>query len=87
MSRRKMSYMLIKSLSNDSLNDIAIIRMAAWVPGAKNVKEFSHNLTQGLESLSTVSDEELIESGVGIGSIRNDSNFARVGGALSYKMS
>ena len=78
-----MSYMLSKSLSNDSLNDIAIIRMAAWVPGAKNVKQFWHNLTHGIESLSNFSDEHLIESGVDIGSTRNDANFARVGGVLS----
>ena len=61
--------MLSKSLSNDSLKGIAIIRMAARVPGAKNVKEFWHNLTHGIESLSTFSDADLIESGVDIGSI------------------
>ena len=75
--------MLSKSLSNGSLKGIAIIGMAARVPEAKNVKEFWHNLTHGIESISTFSDEELIESGVDIGSIRNDSNFARVGGVLS----
>ena len=78
-----MSYMLIKSLSNDSLNDIAIIRMAAWVPGAKNVKQFGHNLTHEIESLSNFFDKHLIESGFDIGSTRNDANFARVGGVLS----
>jgi len=66
--------MLSKSLSNGSLKGIAIIGMAARVPGARNVKEFWHNLTHGMESLSSFSDEELIESGVGIGAIRNDSN-------------
>ena len=75
--------MLSKSLSNGSSKSIAIIGTAARVPGAKNVKEFSHNLTHGIESLSTVSEEELIESGIGIGSIRNDFNLARVGGVLS----
>jgi acyl transferase domain-containing protein len=75
--------MLSKSLSNSSLKGIVIIGMAAWVFGAKNVKEFWHNLAHGIESISTFSDEELIESGVDIGSIRNDSNFARVGGVLS----
>lgn len=75
--------MLSESLSNGSLKGIAIIGMAAWVSGAKNVKEFWHNLTHGIESISTFSDEELIESGVDIGSTRNDSNFARTGGVLS----
>lgn len=55
--------------------------------GAKNLKEFWHNLTHGIESLSTFSDEDLIESGVDVGSIRNDSNFAKVDGVLSWKMS
>jgi acyl transferase domain-containing protein len=71
-----------KSLLNGSLKGIAIIGMAVRVPGAKNVKEFWHNLTHGIESLSTFSDEDLIES-VDIGSIRNESNFAKVGGVLS----
>jgi acyl transferase domain-containing protein len=62
--------MLSKCLSNGSLKGIAIIGIVARVPGAKNVKEFSHNLTHGIESLSTVSDEELIESGVNIGSTK-----------------
>ena len=75
--------MLSKSLSNGSLKGIAIIGMASRLPGAKNVKEFWHNPTHGIESPSTSSHAELIESRVDIGSVRNDSNFARVGGVLS----
>jgi acyl transferase domain-containing protein len=73
-----------KSISNGSPKDIAIIGIAGRFPGAKNVTEFWHNLIGGKESLSTFfSDEKLVESAVDIGSIRNDSNFARVGGVLS----
>lgn len=78
--------MLSKSLSNGSLKVLPLLERR---PGfrAKNVKEFWHNLTHGIESLSTFSDEDLIESGVDVGSIRNDSNFAKVNSVLSWKMS
>ena len=74
--------MLSKSLSHGSLKGIAIIGMAARVPGAKNVKEFWHNLTHGIESISTFSDEELIASGVDVTSIANDPSYVRAGGVL-----
>lgn len=61
---------------------IAIVGMAGRFPGAKNIVEFWNNLTAGKESLSTLSDQELIEAGVDIEAIRNDPNFARVGAVL-----
>src|SRR4030095_15835136 len=71
-----------KSVSNSSLKDIAIIGMAGRFPGAKNVKEFWKNLTSGIESISTFSDEDLIKAGVDIASISNDPNFVHAGGVL-----
>jgi acyl transferase domain-containing protein len=43
--------------------DIAIVGMALRVPGARNVKEFWSNLRQGVESIRTVSAEELLADG------------------------
>jgi acyl transferase domain-containing protein len=71
-----------ESISNGSLKDIAIIGMAARFPGAENIKEFWHNLTRGIESISRFSHEELITAGVDIASIGNDPNFVRAGGVL-----
>jgi acyl transferase domain-containing protein len=71
-----------KSVSNGSLKDIAIIGMAGRFPGAKNVKEFWKNLTSGIESISTFSEEDLIRAGVDIASVSNDPNFVRAGGVL-----
>ena len=44
--------------------DIAIIGMACRFPGAKSVDEFWHNLSNGVESITSFSDEELKASGV-----------------------
>lgn len=43
---------------------IAIIGMACRMPGAKNMNEYWKNLLDGVETLSTFTDEELIASGV-----------------------
>ena len=56
-------------------------------PELRNGKEFWLNLMHGMESIWSFSDEELIESSVGIGAIQNDSILAEVGGVLSWKMS
>lgn len=44
--------------------DIAVIGMAARVPGARNVDEFWTNVRDGVESIQRLSDEELIATGV-----------------------
>ncbi len=51
-------------LHNISENDIAIIGMAARVPGARNVREFWRNLRDGVESVRAYTDEELLAQGV-----------------------
>ena len=43
---------------------IAIIGMDCRLPGAKNIYEYWENLVNGVESLSTFTDEELITTGV-----------------------
>lgn len=45
--------------------DIAVVGMAGRFPGARNMESFWHNLREGIESVSTLSREELLESGVG----------------------
>jgi len=46
-----------------SVEDVAIIGMAGRFPGAKNIDEFWCNLRDGVESISFLSDEELVSSG------------------------
>lgn len=45
-------------------DDLAIIGMTCRFPGAANVEQFWHNLSQGVESITTFSDEELLAAGV-----------------------
>ncbi|MEM7535099.1 MAG: beta-ketoacyl synthase N-terminal-like domain-containing protein [Chloroflexota bacterium] len=45
-------------------NAIAIIGMAGRFPGARTIDEFRHNLENGVESITTLSDEALLASGV-----------------------
>jgi acyl transferase domain-containing protein/acyl carrier protein len=44
--------------------EIAIIGMAGRFPGADNIEKFWENLRDGVESVSTLSDEELEKNGV-----------------------
>ena len=44
--------------------DIAIVGMSCRFPGARNVDEFWRNLAEGVESITRLSDEEILESGV-----------------------
>ncbi len=50
-----------KALGNP---DIAIIGMACRFPGANNLQEFWQNLCEGVESISRLSDREILASGV-----------------------
>ncbi|MGI8503165.1 MAG: type I polyketide synthase, partial [Hassallia sp.] len=60
---------------------IAIIGLAGRFPGAKNIREFWHNLCNGVESISQFSDEELIAAGVDP-SLLNNSNYVKAGAVL-----
>ncbi|WP_394836410.1 amino acid adenylation domain-containing protein [Pendulispora rubella] len=45
-------------------NDVAIIGMAGRFPGAPDVRTFWRNLCAGVESIATLTDEELLAAGV-----------------------
>ena len=51
-------------------SDIAIVGMAAHLPGARNTREFWQRLRDGLESVVELSEEELLEAGVPRDAIR-----------------
>ena len=44
--------------------DIAVIGMSCRFPGAQNVDEFWRNLANGVESITRLKDEEILQSGV-----------------------
>ena len=48
----------------DNELDIAIVGMSCRFPGARNLEEFWQNLAGGIESITQLSDQEIIESGV-----------------------
>jgi phthiocerol/phenolphthiocerol synthesis type-I polyketide synthase E len=62
--------------------DVAVIGMSGRFPGAKNPKEFWNNLAQGVESIRTFTDEELLQRGVHAAFLQ-DSNFVKSGSVLS----
>jgi acyl transferase domain-containing protein len=44
----------------ESLEGIAIIGMSGQFPGAHTIEEFWHNLCDGVESITRLTDEEVI---------------------------
>lgn len=48
----------------EQLDQIAVIGLACRFPGARNVDEFWHNLSHGVESVTFFTDEELRAAGV-----------------------
>ena len=52
-------------MSNQESNetDIAIVGMAAHLPGARNIGEFWRNVRDGVESIQTFTDEQLLAEG------------------------
>ncbi|MBI3550182.1 MAG: acyltransferase domain-containing protein [Elusimicrobia bacterium] len=67
------------SIESDSA--IAIIGMAGRFPGAKNVDEFWRNLRDGKETISILSDEELLADGETRERLSNP-NYVKAGGIL-----
>ncbi|MBV7340094.1 hypothetical protein KFU94_70190 [Chloroflexi bacterium TSY] len=61
---------------------IAIIGMACRFPGARNIKEFWRNLSNGTESISCFSDDELERSGIDPMSL-HDPNYVKAGAVLA----
>src|SRR5712691_4149627 len=48
----------------DNDHDIAIVGMSCRLPGAQNLDEFWRNLASGVESITRLSDQEILQSGV-----------------------
>ncbi|WP_413198535.1 beta-ketoacyl synthase N-terminal-like domain-containing protein [Nostoc piscinale] len=68
----------------DSLNNqdaIAIIGMAGRFPGANKVDSFWQNLRNGVESISTFTDEELIAAGIDA-KLLNNPNYVKASAIL-----
>ncbi|WP_315710136.1 SDR family NAD(P)-dependent oxidoreductase [Brenneria uluponensis] len=50
--------------TRDTVQDIAIIGISCRFPGARNSEEFWHNLSNGVDSVSHFSQQELADSGI-----------------------
>lgn len=64
-----------------NLDKIAVIGMAGRFPGADSINEFWQNITNGIESMNPLSDEELTLAGVKQ-NIISDPNYVKVGRQL-----
>ena len=64
-----------------SSTDIAIVGMAARLPGASNVEQFWRNLRDGVESVRPFTDEELRAAGVDAETLA-DPNYVKAGVVL-----
>ncbi|NEQ79122.1 MAG: amino acid adenylation domain-containing protein [Moorea sp. SIO2I5] len=62
--------------------EIAIIGMSCRLPGANNIDEFWQNLRDGVESISFLSEQELLSSGVDP-TLISDPNYVKASGVLS----
>ena len=67
---------------NENDFDVAIVGMACRFPGARNVQDFWRNLAGGVESISRLSDEEILASGVPAATL-NQPNYVRAAPLLS----
>lgn len=54
----------VSNVPEDALDAIAIIGMACRFPGAQNIEEFWHNLQNGVESISPLSLQDMLDAGV-----------------------
>jgi len=62
-------------------DEIAIIGMACRLPGADSVEQLWRNLEDGVESISFLSEQELLDAGVPPAQL-HDSNYVRSAGGL-----
>ncbi len=67
-----------KNETRDFSDEIAIVGMAGRFPGAKDINAFWANLRDGVESIRTFSDEELIAAGVDRSQL-DDPNYVKRG--------
>jgi len=70
---------------NVSASDIAIVGMALRVPGAKTVSEFWRNLRDGVESIRTLTHEELLAAGESPSKLRDKNYVARAADLCGFK--
>ena len=68
-------------MSEPQSNDVAIIGMAAHLPGARNVSEFWRNLCEGVESVQELTDEQLEAAGVSRSTL-SDPGYVKAGVVL-----
>jgi acyl transferase domain-containing protein/thioesterase domain-containing protein/acyl carrier protein len=54
---------MLDSSGQDTISDIAVVGMALRVPGARNVGEFWRNLRDGVESIRSLTPDELAQAG------------------------
>ncbi|RCJ21835.1 polyketide synthase [Nostoc minutum NIES-26] len=62
--------------------EVAIIGLSGRFPGAKDTDEFWHNLINGVESISSFSDEELLSEGIDQASLDNP-DYVKAGSVLA----
>ncbi|MBD2520194.1 acyltransferase domain-containing protein [Nostoc sp. FACHB-973] len=77
--------MIINSMHNNNEfnnSEIAIIAVNGRFPGAKDIELFWQNLRNGVESISWLTDEELINSGVSP-DLLNNPNYVKASGVIS----
>ncbi len=76
--------MTINLVDNNKFNnsEIAIVAVAGKFPGANDIESFWQNLRDGIESISWLTDEELINSGVSQDLLSNP-NYVKASGVLS----
>lgn len=61
--------------------ELAVVGMAGRFPGAKNLEEFWRNLSEGRESITFFSDEELLQRGLDA-SVLRDPNYVKAEAVL-----
>jgi amino acid adenylation domain-containing protein len=69
-------------MTESSPEGIAIIGMSGRFPGAANIHEFWNNLVNGVESITTFSDEELAAAGLDVAKIKETPNYIAARGIL-----
>lgn len=67
--------------NSNTEHDIAIVGIAARLTGARNVDEFWRNIRDGVESIQTFTDEQLLAEGESPENLRKP-NYVRAGGPL-----
>ncbi|MCA9996435.1 MAG: aminotransferase class III-fold pyridoxal phosphate-dependent enzyme, partial [Anaerolineales bacterium] len=63
-------------------NSIAIIGMAGRFPKAHNIEQFWHNLVNGVESIDTLTDEQLAAVELDFAKVKDDPDYVRARGML-----